>query len=93
MFVMTYSQARQNLASFLDSALKDGQAFITRADGTKFKVTPVKEKKEDSPFSALEKCAAKYSSKIKNTSTKDLLKMLKEDEDSRTDKIILNCIK
>ena len=33
----------------------------------------------DSPFSALEKCAAKYSSKIKNTSTKDLLKMLKEE--------------
>lgn len=46
---MTYSEARQNLAVFLNQALSDGMAIIKRADGTSFKVVPEIQKKA-SPF-------------------------------------------
>ncbi len=41
----TYSEARQKLASLLDSAKKEGKAIITRKDGTIFEVKPVNNKK------------------------------------------------
>lgn len=49
MLVMTYSEARANLSSFLNQVLKDGSAIIKRADGNSFKVTVDNEEKK-SPF-------------------------------------------
>lgn len=43
---MTYSQARQNFSSFLDRAKEDGEAMVTRSDGTEFKVIPVQKQKQ-----------------------------------------------
>ncbi len=48
MLVMTYSAARQNLASTLDRAKKDGAVIITRTDGSMFRLIP--EKPTTSPF-------------------------------------------
>ncbi len=41
----TYSEARQNLASLLDIAGKEGQIAIKRRDGTSFIIHPDKNKK------------------------------------------------
>jgi len=48
MIVYTYSEARQNLASLLDQAAKDGEVRIKRQDGQVFVVRPVTT--EDSPL-------------------------------------------
>ncbi|NLN31956.1 MAG: type II toxin-antitoxin system Phd/YefM family antitoxin [Bacteroidales bacterium] len=48
MLVVTYSEARQTLASVLDRAKKDGGVIIKRADGTSFRVVP--ELDRTSPF-------------------------------------------
>jgi len=45
MKVYTYSQARQKLAELLDEARREGQVQITRRDGQKFIIMPVKEDK------------------------------------------------
>lgn len=51
MLVMTYSNARQNLSSFLTTVRTDGEAVIKRADGSLFRVTCIdNEKTEKSPF-------------------------------------------
>lgn len=41
MTTYTYSKARQNLASLLDKAKKEGEAFIKRRDGSYFIVRPL----------------------------------------------------
>lgn len=41
MIVYTYSEARQNLASLLDEAAKEGEVRIKRKDGQVFVVRPV----------------------------------------------------
>jgi len=55
----TYSEARQNLASLLDKAKKEGEVMIKRQDGTYFVLRPVKVKQSplnvegvDTDFSA-----------------------------------------
>jgi len=45
MVIYTYSKARQNLASLLDSASRDGQAIIRRKDGRRFLVRPLRDGK------------------------------------------------
>jgi len=40
MLVYTYSEARQNLASLLDQAAKEGEVRIRRKDGQVFVVKP-----------------------------------------------------
>jgi antitoxin (DNA-binding transcriptional repressor) of toxin-antitoxin stability system len=49
MRVYNYSEARQNFASVLNLALKE-EVFITRKDGSRFKVVPITEKETISPF-------------------------------------------
>jgi antitoxin (DNA-binding transcriptional repressor) of toxin-antitoxin stability system len=41
MKVYTYSEARQNLATLLDEALRDSEVRITRRDGSIFSVRPM----------------------------------------------------
>lgn len=48
MTVYTYSQARQQLASVLDEAARDGSVRIRRRDGSEFELAPVA--KASSPF-------------------------------------------
>lgn len=60
MLVMTYSEARANLSSFLNQVLKDGEAIIKRADGNSFKVT-VDKQKSSSPFSNVKPVIGKIS--------------------------------
>ena len=43
MKVYTFSEARQNFASVLDAAQKDGAVRVTRRDGRAFTIQPVKE--------------------------------------------------
>jgi prevent-host-death family protein len=51
MFVYTYSKARQQLASLLKRAKKDGQVIIKKKDGQTFVVKAVKDVDTDtSPF-------------------------------------------
>jgi hypothetical protein len=40
MNVYTYSEARQNLATLLDKALREGEVLIKRRDGQAFVVRP-----------------------------------------------------
>ena len=55
MLVVTYSEARQNFASVLDTSKKDGIVVVKRADGSSFKSTPEIEKK--SPFTGIKTLA------------------------------------
>ncbi len=48
MTVYTFSQARQNFASVLEQARKDGEVIIKRKDGTSFVIKPVLQ--NDSPL-------------------------------------------
>lgn len=41
MKLFTYSDARQQLASVLDTASKEGKVLISRRDGSLFALTPV----------------------------------------------------
>lgn len=43
MKVYTFSQARQNFATLLDEAQKDGAVRVTRRDGRVFTIQPVQE--------------------------------------------------
>ncbi len=45
MNVYTYSEARQNFASVLDTAKKKGKVLIKRKDGTTFAIVPEKGKR------------------------------------------------
>ena len=49
MKVYNYSEARQNLSSLLNTALKE-DVIIKRRDGSAFKVMPITEKDKRSPF-------------------------------------------
>ena len=42
--IVTYSEARQNLASLLDKALVEGEVRIKRRDGQVFVVRPAEQK-------------------------------------------------
>ena len=44
----TYSEARQNFASLLDQAKRDGEVLVRRKDGSRFIIKPVTGNK--SPF-------------------------------------------
>lgn len=48
MFVYTYSDARQHLATVLNNAKKTGKVVITRKDGSRFALTP--ESSDTSPL-------------------------------------------
>ena len=51
MRVYNYSEARQNFTTVLNTALKE-EVIITRKDGSRFKIIPIKREKKDgkSPF-------------------------------------------
>lgn len=51
MLVVTYSQARQNLATVLDTSKKDGCVLVKRADGSVFKILP--QESLGSPFDGI----------------------------------------
>lgn len=89
MYVMTYSQARQNLSSFLDRVKADGSAIITRADGTKFKVTPVDDKEtSESPLLELYNFGRTIDEPFQKLSIAEIIDMLHEAQDERADRII-----
>lgn len=48
MVVYTYSEARQNLASLLEQAVKEGEVRVKRKDGQTFVIRP--EPRADSPL-------------------------------------------
>ena len=48
MEIYTYSEARQNFASLLEKAMKEGKVLIRRRDGSVFALTP--EKTKQSPL-------------------------------------------
>ena len=54
MKVYNYSEARQNFATVLNTALKE-EVIITRKDGNRFKLTPVRgnQKKAKSPLETI----------------------------------------
>lgn len=91
MLIMNYSQARQNLASFLDQAKKDGSAVITRADGSRFKVMPATEERAGSvsPFAELAEYASSLRPTLSDIPLASLLSALKEVDDDRTDRMIM----
>ncbi len=90
MLVMNYSQARQNLASLLDQVKRDGEAFITRADGSRFRILNEDDGADDfsSPFMELATFAKTMDSSLSQMPLNDFFAMLREDEDIRTDRII-----
>lgn len=89
MFVMTYSQARQNLSSFLDRAKVDGQALINRADGSQFIVTPVNNSNiTASPLFELYDYAQKIDEPFQKLSVEEVVQMLNEDRETRAKKLI-----
>ena len=53
MLVMTFSETRKNFSSFLERAKIDGEAIIKRSNGTAFRVTPIVEESEVSPFECI----------------------------------------
>lgn len=88
MFVMTYSQARQNLSSLLDSVKENGMAYITRADGSKFKIVPAETQvAAQSPFAELAQYSSTVNSKLKTISMREIVEMMHESWDERSDKI------
>lgn len=50
MNIYTYSEARQNLATLLDRALKLGGVHIRRRDGSLFILKPEPKKRDSSPL-------------------------------------------
>lgn len=89
MLVMTYSQARQNFSSLLDSAKENGCAMIKRADGSKFLVEPVeKTLQKNSPFAALAEYSSTVNSKLKSISMREIIDMMHETQDERADQIL-----
>lgn len=91
MLIMNYSQARQNLSSFLDQAKKDGSAVITRADGSRFKVIPATEENAASvsPFAELAEYASSLRPSLSDIPLASLLSALKADDDDRTDSMLM----
>jgi PHD/YefM family antitoxin component YafN of YafNO toxin-antitoxin module len=49
MKIYKYSEARQNFSTVLNTALKE-EVFITRKDGSKFKLVSVNKKEKKSPL-------------------------------------------
>lgn len=69
MKIYNYSEARQNFATILNTSLNE-DVIITRKDGSKFKITPIIEKKKKSPFDV-----EGINSKIK---TKEIINIIRE---------------
>jgi len=55
MLVVTYSEARQNFATVLDTSKKDGAVLVKRADGSSFRIVP--EIENTSPFEGIKTLA------------------------------------
>lgn len=72
MTIFTYSQARQNFASVLDIATKEGEVVITRRDGRVFRLTADKAR----PFSLADVKGIKT-----KATTKDIVKAVREGRD------------
>ncbi|OGJ88895.1 MAG: prevent-host-death protein [Candidatus Raymondbacteria bacterium RifOxyA12_full_50_37] len=68
MTVFTYSQARQNLATLLSIATKEGEVLVKRRDGQTYAIRP--EKKNESP---LDVKGVKL-----NLGPKDIMKIMRE---------------
>lgn len=91
MFVMTYSQARQNLSSFLDRAKAEGQALINRADGSQFIVTPVTNSDiTASPLYELYDYAKKIDEPFQKLSMDQIIQMLNDEREERAEKNLTN---
>lgn len=89
MLVMTYSQARQNLSSLLDSVKKNGMAIIKRSDGSTFKIVTVEEKPASvSPFEELASFSSTINSKLRDIPMQSLIEMIHEDQEDRADRIL-----
>jgi hypothetical protein len=69
MKIYNYSQARQNFSLLLNTALKE-EVIITRKDGSKFKIVPFVEKKNNSPFD--------IDGIDSDVTTKDILNIIRE---------------
>ena len=52
MKIYSYSEARQNFATVLNTALKENEVIIARKDGSQFKLIPISgsQKKAESPL-------------------------------------------
>lgn len=68
MLVVTYSEARQNFSSILETSKKEGSVVVKRADGTSFRIIPENEKK--SPFDGIKT--------LVNIQNKEILTALRE---------------
>lgn len=74
-------------------------AFITRSDGTRFKVVPYdsefdsesckEESQKESPFTQLAKYSSTVNSKLKNISMQEMIDMIHESQDERADRILV----
>jgi antitoxin Phd len=73
MNVYTYSEARQKLASVLDTAESTGKVLIRRKDGSLFALT-----RESAPRSPLDIPAIKV-----NISTQDLVSLVRKERSRR----------
>ena len=72
MRVYNYSEARQNFTTVLNTALKE-EVIITRKDGSRFKIVPIKRDKKDGKSPLEEIKGVKV-----NISTKGLIEIIKE---------------
>ena len=74
MRIFTYSEARQNFTTLLNTALKE-EVIITRKDGSRFKLLPLAPAKTPpkSPLEGIKGVKAKIS-------TRDLLELIKGKE-------------
>ena len=77
MRVYNYSEARQNFATVLNTALEE-EVIITRKDGSKFKLVSIREnkKKGNSPFEGIKGINT-------NISMDDILTAIKESRERK----------
>lgn len=88
MFVMTYSQARQNLSALLNSVKENGMAYITRSDGSRFKIVVAEEEPaQESPFAELASYGAKVNEKLQSVSMSEVVEMMHQSWDERSNQI------
>jgi hypothetical protein len=73
MNVYTYSEARQNFSSVLETAKKSGRVFIRRRDGSLFKLEYSAENKN--PFSSVKGIKT-------DITTKEMLSYIREGRDA-----------
>jgi antitoxin (DNA-binding transcriptional repressor) of toxin-antitoxin stability system len=77
MRIYNYSEARQNFTSVLNTALRE-EVIITRKDGSKFKIIPIKNKKTSghSPLENIKGIKA-------DISTEELVEIIREGREGR----------